>query len=284
MARQVARMGQHVTPHAGDALPSLGGPLAAADALTLKRMAVAKQFPRDENEVRRRLKAMAPAKSEDWGFAWPVKNKRTGKTDIVAGPTIKCANAVLQATPNYDTRVAVVETDDAWIFEVHLLDLETNNLMSRAYRQRREQDIGGYDDGRKADMLFAMGQSKAIRNAVVNYLSELVDFAYDESRKSLLDAIRKDGAKFRTKIAERLGDLGVNPERVVQWIGRGTKQWTVEDLAKITGVLTAIAEGVTTPQAVWPDRTPAPPAPPPPPRKREEPPPNEPPPDDEGAS
>ncbi len=194
--RYVARRGHQVTAGGGDALPSLTGALDATDALTLKRMAVAKQFPRNEDAIRRRLKAIAPAKSEEWGFAWPVKNKRTGKTDIVAGPTIKCANAVLQATPNIDVRVQVVETDEAWIFNVGLLDLENNAMPMRAYRQRRSQSMGeNYDAGRSDDMVFALGQSKAIRNAVVNYLSELVDFAYEESRKSLLELIAKDEAK-----------------------------------------------------------------------------------------
>ncbi len=58
----------------------------------------------------------------------------------------------------------------------------------------------------------------------------------------------------------------------MQWIGRGTKQGTVEDIAKVSGVLSAIAEGVTTPDAVWPDRVSAPAGPAPPPQRAPRPP------------
>jgi len=253
-------------------------------ALLLNRMALAKRFPRDEEKARRQLKLLAPGKTAEWGYAWPVKNKRTNKMDTVEGPSIKCANAVLQVIDNIDQSVTVVESDDAWIFEATIFDLERNTTVRRTYRQRRSQNVGErYDDGRVDDLLFAMGQSKAIRNAVVNYLPELTDFAWEESRKALVDSIKKDRKKFEERIAARLEELHVHPERVVRWIGRGVRSWMPEDIARISGALTAIAEGVTTAAAIWPDEVMADGPPPPAPRKakREEPPPAEPPADDQ---
>lgn len=290
--RDIARRGQQVvTPGGGDALTSLSGELDRDDKLLIKRMAIAKQFPRDDEEARRRLALLAPAKTDEWGYSWPVKNKKSGKTELVEGPSIKCANAVIEVTDNIDVRVRTVDTEDAWIFEAMVFDLERNRVAVRAYRQRRDQVIMG-DAGRNDDILFAMGQSKAIRNAVMNYRQDMVDFAWQESRKSLLKLIMKDEGfdpesgkkvdkapphKFRERIHQRLEALQVPVERVVQWIGRGEKKWTVEDLARITGVLTAIVDGVISADQMWPDRTSAPPAPPPPPpqQRQQAPPPAE---------
>lgn len=291
MSRQIARRGsQGMQPGQGQLAghdPMLPV-LEANDQLLLHRMMVAKRFPRDDEAARRRLSVQAPAMTEEWGYQWPVKNKKTNRTELVAGPSIKCANAVILATDNIDVRVNVVETDDAWVFTVGILDLERNSNSVRAYRQRRDQVVMA-DQGRNDDILFALGQSKAIRNAAVNYLQELVNFAYDESRKSLLATIYEDEGfdpkpphkklnkspprKFRTRIFERLEALNVPLERVAQWVGRGERAWTVEDLAKITGVLTAVVDGVISADSMWPDRVSAPPAPPPPPPARNETPP-----------
>lgn len=254
---------QRFEPRQAQALTGSGDLMSDSEhALLLKRMQLARAMPRDDEAARRRLKMQAAGKTEEWGYSWNVK-KKGGGTAVVEGPSIKCANAVLGAVDNIDVRVSVVETEEAWFFSVAVIDLERNSAPTRTFRQRRTADMGDkYDPDRVQDMLFALGQSKAIRNAVVNYLAELCDFAWQESRKALLASIAKDRKTYLKRIHERLDALNVSTERVVRWIGRGEKSWTDEDLARISGALTAVVEGVTRADTIWPEE--APPAPPPP--------------------
>lgn len=254
----------------------------ADERMFMRRVQLAKQFPRDPAKARKELKMLAAGKTDEWGYSWPVRNKKTGKMETVEGPSIKCANAVLGVVENMDTQIEVVVTDEAWIFKVKLYDYERNVENERVFHQRRGVRIFG-DPERDADVAFALGQSKAIRNAVVNYLPELVEFAWEESRKALVDTILKDPKGFKQRIYDKLKALSVPVERVVAWVGRGDKAWNAEDMARITGALTAITEGVVRADAIWPDPAQAagPPRQAPPVRgndepQREEPPPAEP--------
>ena len=50
--------------------------------------------PRDEPKILQKIKVLAAAAGDDWYYRWPVKNKKTGKTEWVEGASIKLANEV----------------------------------------------------------------------------------------------------------------------------------------------------------------------------------------------
>src|SRR5215831_14566188 len=126
---------------------------------------------RDETKVLQKLSALAAAAGSDWFYRFPVKNNTTGQTDWIEGPSIKLANDVARIFGNNVNEIREIDVGDAWTFYARFTDIETGFSMERAYRQRKGQrSMRTKDADRQLDIAYQIGQSKAIRNAIVNAL------------------------------------------------------------------------------------------------------------------
>lgn len=209
--------------------------------------------PRVIKNVLQAINAEAQAGGPDWFYSIPFKNKRTGQTDYVEGPTIKLANAVakLYGNCNIDPWCSS-EGLDYWEFSARFIDLESGYAMTRLFRQRKDAaKIGGGDAGRNMEASYSIGVSKAIRNVIVNALTTYTDYAFQQARDSLVERVGKDIARYRKETAARISEM-VDIRRVEAIIGRPAGEWLARDIAQVIGMGKAVKDGMANINEVFP--------------------------------
>jgi hypothetical protein len=213
---------------------------------------------RDERAVLQKLKTIGGAVGEEWFYRWPVTDKK-GKTTWIEGPSIKLANDLWRYYGNCDVTVAVEDKPENpfWIFHARFMDLESGAAMVRLFQQRKSQAVFKTDAERARDIAFQIGQSKAIRNVVVNALQTLADYAFKAARDSLIEKVGKNLVVYRDKCATRLRELNVDLLRVEAVRGRKIGEWLAHDVAMTIGEIKAIGDGMATADEMWPVETPA---------------------------
>jgi hypothetical protein len=229
-------MAQAVIPAGGSSLMGPGAPIVA------QRVHV----HRDEQRVMDKLKVLAAAAGDEWGYRFPVKNNRTGQTTYVEGPSIKLATTLARVYGNCEVDCRVTDLGDEWIIYARFSDLETGFTLTRPFQQRKAQQSMGKDDGRQQDIALQIGASKAIRNVIVNALREFADFAHEEAQNSLVTKIGSRLPEWRVKVAERLNAEGVDILRAERVVGRALTEWTAPDVAKVVALAKAVSDGMST--------------------------------------
>lgn len=199
---------------------------------------------RDESRILQKLKVLASAAGDDWYYRFPVQDK--GKTSWIEGPSIKLANDLARLYGNCEVDCRAQDMGNAILFHARFVDLETGFALTRPFQQRKgASKLGGADAGRRDDITFQIGASKAIRNVVVNALQTFADFAFSEAKEALVDKIGKDIVKWRDRTVERMG-AQIDIKRVEAAIGRPSKDWLAGDIARIIAMGKAIADGMAT--------------------------------------
>jgi hypothetical protein len=202
---------------------------------------------RDEDKIFTKLAIVAARAGTDWFYRYPVRNNRENRTDWIEGPSIKLANDIARIFGNCAVEVRELDVGDAWVFYSRFTDIETGFSMERAYRQRKSQtSIKTKDYDRQQDIAYQIGQSKAIRNVVVNSLQIYSDFAFEEARNSLVDKIGKDIGAWRARTVEGLLKMPVELARAERIVGRPSKDWLATDIAQIIAVMKAVHDGMAT--------------------------------------
>lgn len=238
------------------------------------------KLPRNEPRVLQRIDAMAQANGEKWYYRFPVKNRRTGKTDYIEGPSIECTGSVARYYGNCQVQTALAaETHQQWIFASRFVDLETGYSLIRPFLQPKSGGkIGGMDDERRMQAAFGIGVSKCERNVVDKALNDMVDRAFKGAKQNLVDRIGRNLPDARTRCQRGIEQLGVDLARVEQVYGRKIADMLAPDIARLVAELKAVSDGMAMPDEVWP-----PPAPPEPTRSDAPSEPETPPPADEGS-
>lgn len=163
--------------------------------------AIAVQKPRTLPSVQKRLEEEATLAGESFFYGWQAGNER------IEGPSVKLAMAAVRCWGNCSVELLPIqETADSWIFTAAFVDYETGFTLQRQFRQSKSWTVyGKLDAARKEDVRFQIGQSKAVRNVVLNAIpSGLVDRAME---------VAKDGARTRLtsyieKIDKQAGKKG----------------------------------------------------------------------------
>lgn len=159
---------------------------------TLQRMAstyataIKVQQPRDLNLKTKQLTAEARIAGEAFYYGWG-----SGK-DRVLGPSIGLAMAAARIWGNCVVEPAPLqETDNAWILLVSFVDLETGFTVGRQFRQDKEWTVyGKFDEARKTDIRFQIGQSKAARNVILSAIPKwLTDMALKEAQAGVREKV-----------------------------------------------------------------------------------------------
>jgi len=229
-------------------------PMVVANAPSLDLVHGAQQVAvyRDEERVLQRLRVLAAGMGEQYFYRFPVRNRKTGKTDYIEGPSVKLANDLCRVYGNCEVDCRATDFGDSWLFHARFIDLETGYSLTRPFQARKSGGkIGGADDERRLDIAFQIGASKAIRNVVVNALQSFADFTFDEARQSLVDKIGRDVEGWRKRTAERIVKL-VSLERVEASIGRKVAEWLVPDIARIIAMGKAISDGMASVDETFP--------------------------------
>lgn len=200
---------------------------------------------RDDVRLLQKIKVLAAAMGEEWYYRYPVRNRRTGQTDYIEGPSIKLANDLARIYGNCEVDCRAQDLGSAYMFHARFLDLETGFALSRPFQQRKSAaKIGGDDDARREDAAFQIGVSKAERNVVVNALQTFADYAMSEAKNSLVDKIGRDLDRWRDRIVERMS-RHVELVRVEAVIGRKASEWLAPDIARVIAMGKACDDGMS---------------------------------------
>jgi hypothetical protein len=207
---------------------------------------------RDEAKVLQKLSALAAAAGSDWFYRFPVRTKDGGQ-DWIEGPSIKLANDIARIFGNCAIEVRELDVGDAFVFYARFSDIETGFSMERAYRQRKSQRaMATRDYDRQLDIAYQIGQSKAIRNVIVNSLQIYADYAFEQARNSLVEKIGKDLDGWRKRTLEGISRMPVGLARVERVVGRPAKDWLASDIAQVVAQMRAIADGMATADETFP--------------------------------
>jgi hypothetical protein len=207
---------------------------------------------RDEARVMQKIAALAAANSEAYLYRFPVK-KQGGGVDHIEGGTIKLANDLARIYGNCSIKTRELDVGDAWVFYVQFVDFESGFTMERSFRQRKGQSsMRTRDADRQLDIAYQIGQSKAIRNVVLNSLQSLADFAVEHARNSLVEKIGKDLNGWRTRTVEGIAKMPVDLIRAERVIGKSAKDWLAPDVARIIAMMRSVADGMASVEETFP--------------------------------
>ena len=210
---------------------------------------------RNEAKIFQRLKVIASAAGDDFYYRFPVKAKNddgTYRTDWIEGPSIKCALAVARSYGNCDIDVRTQDGPEHWTFYARFLDFETGFSMTRAYQQRKSQKAMKTDRDRQLDIVYQIGQSKAIRNVICNAIATFTDFAFIEAQNAIIDKVGKNLESYRKKVLARLAEMKVDVKRVEMVAGRSAPNWLAPDVARIIAELQSVNDGMATLDELYP--------------------------------
>jgi len=204
---------------------------------------------RDEAKIRMKLRNLAAYAGDDWFYRFPVRGPGGSQREI-KGPSIKLANNVAREFGNCSVQVRPLDVGDGWTFMARFTDHETNFSMERSYHQRKgQQSLKTKDVDRQLDMAYQIGQSKAIRNVIVNALGIYCDYAFEEAQNSLVEKIGKNLEGSRKRAIEQ---LPVELARVERVIGRSAKTWTAPDIAQVVAMTKTIEDGMAIADEMFP--------------------------------
>ncbi len=210
--------------------------------------------PRDEQKILAKLNVLCGTFGDQYVYSWPVKNKKKGQKDVVEGGTIKLANALARAYGNCQVDCDVTDSPTHLIFKAFFIDYETGLSTARLFQQRKNQNTGMGDTDRQADIIFQIGQSKAIRNVIINALSDFAQHAVEQSKAGVIKKFESQEAR---EIAHDFIDRVMSRHEVsenvmVAVIGRLRKDWDVRNLAKAYMLCKGVAEGMVSPAEAFP--------------------------------
>ena len=214
--------------------------------------AVAIQKPRDRKKVIAACEEEAAIAGDEFFYAWTVKGKDGNK--LVEGLSIQAALAAARNWGNCAVPLEVNETEDAYIFTATFLDMETGFNLQRTFRQRKTVNIGMKDRERAEDITFQIGQSKAIRNVILNALpSWLLSKMLAKSKEDIVAKIVKMGLDTaRKKCIDFFAKYSVDAQRIEKKMGKKNDRWTAEDLALLQGAMTTLLNGQESAESLFP--------------------------------
>lgn len=208
--------------------------------------------PRVLKLVETRCLDEAAIAGESFYYSW----KQGGQ--IIEGPSIGAAMAIVRNFGNCAVDCTVQETADSYIFQGAFIDLETGFNLSRPFRQskegpRRKDGTAVYADERGRDVVFQIGASKAIRNAVLNAVPKwLVEKVMDRAKENVTKIISEMGPeKARAMIVQKAAALGIETPRLEVAYGR-QKTWDMKDLVMLSSALRAIEDGFESADKLFP--------------------------------
>ena len=180
---------------------------------------------------------------EDFYYSWAQGGK------IVEGLTVGAALAIARNMGNNAVDVEVTESPAAFYFSAVYVDLETGFNLRRVFRQNKQspktkEGKDTYSGDRGQDVLFQIGQSKAIRNVTLNAIpSWLARKVFDKAKENVVAKIEKMGkVKAAQLLTDKINSLGLPMDRVIRHFG-APETWDIEKLVMLGGAVRSIEDG-----------------------------------------
>ncbi|HEV3027694.1 MAG TPA: hypothetical protein VG457_08990, partial [Planctomycetota bacterium] len=223
----------------GNALMKAGTPFMTA---------VSVQKPRLLDKIVAAVLVEAELAGEEFYYSW----KQGG--ELIEGPTIGLANTLAREWGNCALTVDLQENDDAFYLTPRFIDLEKGFQTERVFRQRKSAVQGKYEPDRKLDIALQIGQSKAIRNVVVNAVPRwLVSKAVDKAKEAVIKGIDINKIEeWRLIMVNEFKAFKVTPEQLIEKLGKPIAEWGTRDIATLKGDIRVLKTGEMTPGELFP--------------------------------
>jgi hypothetical protein len=217
---------------------------------------------RDDAKVLRKCEAAADAAGAEFFYRYPVKNRKTGGTDYIEGPSIECAMTLAKHYGNNRVESAVVDVGAGWLIYSRFVDLETGFSLMRPFLQSKTGSrLGGDDDERRLQIAMSIGVSKSQRNVVNKANADLADRMFKRAKQGLVTRIGARLPEYRQRMIESIKTLGDDVlARVERAYNRKASEWLAPDIAAIITQAKAINDGMATIDETWPKEPPAEPS------------------------
>ena len=256
MSEIVKRDRGFVAPHNGDD----SAPIVAGGGNTIAQMNVlgmvqsAAMLPaRNIESIEAAVKKEAAHLGELAGYSWKVGGKEGG---VVSGGTIKLANMLARVWGKCTVVPELVSEDSRqWVLKATFFDYETMAALPRLFIQRKRQETGMRDGERAADLVFQIGQSKAIRNATLNAMPAwLVQMALEEARKGAKKRV-VEANNIPAQIAKAVAVLaakGISKERIEAVYQKSVDEFDADDLVDLRAKYNAMQSGEESADTLFP--------------------------------
>ena len=236
----------------GEIIPNVEGskivvsaPVVVRDPEIDTRIATARQYPRSVAASLKTALGMATINEDVAGGCW-YSLPRDGKQ--IEGPSVRLAEIMLSSWGNIDAGARVVEIGDQFLTaEGFCWDMEKNVRIAVQVRRRITTKNGRrYSE----DMIGTTANaacSIALRNALFRVVPRVfTDQILAEARKVAVGDAKTIVAR-RDAMFAYFAKLGVDEPRLLASVRRhGREDVTIEDLAQLKGMATAIREGEST--------------------------------------
>jgi hypothetical protein len=199
--------------------------------------AVAVQKPRSIPQIAHAVLEEAESAGEAFLYKW-----RQGDGWVMGG-TVGLALCIARLFGNSEVRIAVDEYPDHWMMYAQWTDYETGFNITRPFRQRKDQDVGsGFkkDPGRRLDVIFQIGVSKALRNVIFNAVPSWIrEQAIERAETSASKAIKPGEVEERaTKAIKALDTFSpyeaADTKRLIERErGAPVNKWTPRDIVEL---------------------------------------------------
>jgi len=208
------------------------------EIVTAQRIAV----PRVLNKVKENVVREAELTGGDFEYRWTVKGNQ-----VIEGVSVDGAMILLRNFGNCDCDVQIIQdAPNFWILSARFVDYETGFSLRRAFRQRKGEKHGNFDEDRALDIAFQIGQSKAQRNVIIKSMPVwLVSAAVDAARKGAEAGIA-DVPKSAAEAVAGFGKLTVTQAQLEAKIGAPIATWGKRDIVFLRTVFKAIKDRETT--------------------------------------
>ncbi len=219
--------------------------------------AITVQKPRDLDRIVKAIDREAEYAGDSFYYGWTDK-----KGNRIEGPSIGLANSLAREWTNCAVTVDFQESDEVFIITPRFVDIEKGFQCERVFRQRKNVVQGNFDPDRKLDMALQIGQSKAIRNVVVNAVPRwLVERAMEKAKEAVLKGIDPNKlGEYKEHVTTYFKAKGVTAEQLVAKAGKPMAEWTTRDIADFKGDKKALENGEVTISELFPPLAPKAPA------------------------
>lgn len=227
---------------------------------TKYQTAVSVQVPRDYDVIYPLCEKEARLAGSLFYYRWETNNK-DGSRGVIQGPSFDLAMTAVRLFGNCAVvQEPLQETRDSYIFTSSFVDHETGFTMQRSFRMAKDFIVyGKMDKARKDDIIFQIGQSKAIRNVVLNAMpASLIDRMMEEALNSSRATIEKklrevkgDIEKLITPMVTELAKYKVDQTMIERKLDVLRDKWGVDELVILAGDLSALKHSRETAKSLF---------------------------------
>lgn len=220
------------------------------------QVTTARRYPRSIKSFKERALSLATLDEETAaGCFYTLPARRGGNNKPIEGPSVRLAEIVAGSWGNIRAQAVITDDDGEFITaQGRCWDLETNVAISVDVRRRITDSQGRRYSTDMINTTANAACSVALRNAVFKVVPmAIVKPVYEQARLVAIGSAETLASR-RAKMIEAFQKMGIASARVLASIERASvEDITLDDIGLLRGFYTAIKDGDSTIEEVFPE-------------------------------